>query len=62
MLDKVKEVFTKEYREETEYREFMKSNVDFFKLKNKSESIDEKVARLSRINFVSEFNIEVEKF
>lgn len=33
MLSKVREVFTKEYREETEYREFADTMLHHFKLK-----------------------------
>lgn len=38
MLSKVREVFTKEYREETEYREFADTMLHHFKLKNTNES------------------------
>jgi hypothetical protein len=34
-LKKILQVFTKEYKEETEYREFMKNNIDKFKLGKK---------------------------
>lgn len=32
LFKKILQVFTKEYKEETEYREFMKNNIDKFKL------------------------------
>lgn len=62
MLGKVREVFTKEYREETEYREFADTMLHHFKLKNKSESIEKKVKRLSDDKFVSNFCIKVGKY
>lgn len=34
MLKKILHVFTKEYRDETRYMEFMEQNVDKFKLRN----------------------------
>ena len=46
-LKKLLEVFTKEYKEETKYREFMKQNIDKFKCPSYNfESVDDKVARL----------------
>lgn len=59
MLSKVREVFTKEYREETNYREFTFNKLHCFKLKNKSESIDDKIKRLSDKEFVSNFKVNV---
>lgn len=50
MLSKVCEVFTKEYREETEYREFANTMLQHFKLKNTSESVEDKIKRLSEKN------------
>lgn len=35
LFKKILEVFTKEYKEETEYREFMENNIDKFKLGKK---------------------------
>jgi len=35
LFKKILEVFTKEYKEETEYREFMENNIDKFKLDKK---------------------------
>ncbi len=59
MLGKVREVFTKEYREETEYREFASKMLHSFRLKNESERIEEKIKRLSDKNFVSDFKVSV---
>ena len=46
MLRKICEVFTKEYRKETEYREFVSKMAYQFKLND--EDIEDKVARLQR--------------
>lgn len=62
MLKKVLEVFTREYREETEYREYMERILDVFKLNNQSEDIEKKVNRLIDKNFVSHFSIEIGEF
>lgn len=62
MLSKVREVFTKEYREETEYREFADTMLHHFKLKNTSESIEDKISRLSDEKFVPNFNIKVGRY
>lgn len=53
MLGKVCEVFTKEYRNETVYREIAFRMLHSFKLKNTSESVEIKMKRLSDKNFVS---------
>lgn len=62
MLSKMYEVFTKDYKEETEFREFCRSSIQHFKLKTVSESVEEKVKRLSDKEFVSNFNIKVCKY
>lgn len=59
MLKKVCEVFTKEYRQETQIQELREKNLEVFKLNNKCESIEEKVKRLSDVNFVSRFYIRM---
>ncbi len=46
MLSKVCEVFTKEYRKETAYQEFTAKMIQYFKLNNNSESVEDKVERL----------------
>lgn len=58
MLSKVYEVFTKDYKEETEFREFFRNSIQHFKLKDVSESVEEKVKRLSDEEFV---NISIRK-
>lgn len=62
MLSKVCEVFTKEYRKETEYREFMEKMCHSFKLNNKSEDVEEKVKRLADKNFISNFKIKIGEY
>lgn len=59
MLSKLCEVFTKEYKKETEYREFMENTLHSCKLNDNSEDIDEKVKRLVDKNFVSDFKVSV---
>lgn len=51
MLRKICEVFTKEYRKETEYREFISEMANRFKLNDDSEDIENKVARLQKKGF-----------
>lgn len=62
MLSKLYEVFTKDYKEETEFRGFILNMISHFKLKDSSESIEEKVKRLSDKEFVSNFHINVGKY
>ncbi len=62
MLSKVCEVFTKDYRNETEYREFMEKMIHSFKLNNKSEDVEEKVKRLSDKNYVSNFKVKIGEY
>ena len=59
MLSKVREVFTKEYRKETNYREMSFNMLHNFRLKNTSERVEDKIKRLSDKNFVSEFKVNV---
>ena len=59
MLSKVCEVFTKEYRKETAYQEFTAKMIQYFKLNNNSESVEDKVERLKGkkicIKFLDEY-------
>ncbi len=59
MLSKVREVFTKRYRQETEYMEIEYSMLPGFKLKNKNENVEDRIKRLSDKNFVSGFKLSV---
>ena len=59
MLKELIYVFTKEYREECLYREFLKSKVDSFKLsENEEDDVDKKIKRLKQAEFVSNFSIK----
>lgn len=62
MLSKVYEVFTKDYKEETKFREFIRNMLPHFKLKDSSEIVEETVKRLSDKEFVSNFHINVGKY
>ena len=57
MFSKILEVFTKEYRKETEYCEFMEKHADCFKFKGECESVDEIVGRLN--GFKSNFAVNI---
>lgn len=59
MLSKVREVFTKEYRNETRYREMAFKILHNFRLRVASESVEDVIERLSDKNFVSEFTVNV---
>ena len=61
MLKELLKVFTQEYRNETEYRQFMKANISIFKLKSSSEieSVDNKVSRLRETKLNKNLNGEV---
>ena len=48
MLRKICEVFTKEYRKETEYREFVSKMIHCFKLNDNGEDIEDKEQRFTR--------------
>lgn len=58
MIKKLLQVFTKAYKAETRYQEFIGNNIDLFKLNSTSESIDNKVDRLKSSKYVSNFCIK----
>lgn len=62
MLSKVCEVFTKEYRKETAYQEFTAKMIQYFKLKNNSESVEDKVERLKGKKYVSNFWMNIGEY
>lgn len=62
MFSKVCEVFTKEYRKETDYREFTSRMLYRYKLNNNSESVEDKVERLKKSGYKSEFAIDVGEY
>lgn len=45
-LKHILEVFTKEYRQETKYREFMWKHRDIFKLNDNAEPVEQVINRL----------------
>ena len=57
MIKKILQVFTRAYREETKYQEFLANNIELFKVNGTNESIDNKVNRLKSNNYVSNFCI-----
>lgn len=62
MLSKVCEVFTKEYRKETAYQEFKAKMIQYFKLNNNSESVEDKVERLKGKKYVSNFWMNIGEY
>ena len=50
MFKKLLEVFTRQYKRDTDYYDFMESRIDDFKLNDNSESVETKVERLIRNN------------
>ena len=49
IISKIKEIFTKKYKEETEYIESMEENLDSFKLKSDNFNADESIEELKNI-------------
>lgn len=62
MLQEIRKVFTKEYQEDVKFLEFKNLMRQYVKLKNDSESIDEKMERLRTLGYVSDCHIEVGEF
>ena len=60
MLKKTKYVFTKEYREEVEYYEFLENVKPYIKLKGSREGIDDKVKCLANAGYISNCSISTE--
>ena len=60
-LQKIKEVFTKEYKQETEYRDFVEKNVNRFKLKSQERlDLSERLKSLEDNNFQSNFQVKTD--
>lgn len=60
-LQKIKEVFTKEYKQETEYRDFVEKNVNIFKLKSEERlDLSERLKSLEDNNFQSNFQVKTD--
>lgn len=62
MLQAIKGVFTKEYRESVDFLEFKYQMRLKVKLENESESIDDKIERLKNCAYASDCHIEVGNF
>ena len=60
-LQKIKEVFTKEYKQETKYRDFVEKNVNRFKLKSEERlDLSERLKSLEDNNFQSNFQVKAD--
>ena len=46
MFKKLLKIFTRQYKRDTDYYEFIESRIDDFKLNDNSESVETKVERL----------------
>ena len=57
IFSKIKEVFTKEYKEETKFQIFMEENVDKMKLANENFDADEVTENLKRKEFQSNLHV-----
>lgn len=58
-MNKVLEVFTKQYREETKYQIFMEKHKDLFKLNGDNFNVDETIDRLRKNGFHSNFHVDI---
>lgn len=60
-LQKIKEVFTKQYKQETEYRDFVEKNANRFKLKSEERlDLSERLKSLEDNNFQSSFQVKAD--
>ena len=62
MLQEIKKVFSKEYQEDVKFLEFKNSMRQYVKLRNESESIDDKIERLKTLGYISNCHIKVGDF
>lgn len=62
MLQEIKKVFSKEYQEDVKFLEFKNLMRQYVKLRNESESIDDKIGRLRTVGYVSDCHIKVGEF
>lgn len=60
MISQLREVFSKDYAKETFFRKKTLEAVNVFKLKNQSESIEEKIARLRDSGYKSNFEVKAD--
>lgn len=59
MLRKILEVFTRKYKEETEYREFLEKSLPKMHLRTNGFDVEESISRLSDRGFQSNFKIDI---
>ena len=59
MLEKTKEVFTKEYRDDIRIQMFLEKNKNRMKLKGCTENMDTKIARLENIRDIPVFRVKL---
>lgn len=57
-LRKILYVFTKEYKDEIAYEEFIRRHINSFKLNDGNEDLEEKIKILKLNNFHSNFKVE----
>ncbi len=62
MLQEIKKVFSKEYQEDVKFLEFKNLMRQYVKLRNESESIDNKIERLKTLGYISNCHIKVGDF
>lgn len=62
MLQEISRVFTKQYQDDVAFLEFKYKMRQYVKLKNESESIDNKIERLKNCGYTSKCHIEVGGF
>lgn len=62
MLQEIKKVFSKEFQEDVNFLEFKNLMRQYVKLRNESESIDDKMARLKTLGYISNCHIKVGEF
>lgn len=62
MLKKLLSVFTQQYKEETKYIEYIKHNINLFKLNDKTSEndVEDKINRLIKKNFKSNFKVSTQ--
>lgn len=57
MFKELKEVFSKKFKEKCEYKEYMQSKLDHFKLNDNAEDVEITIERLKNNNFKSNFSL-----
>lgn len=62
MLQEIKKVFSKDYQEDIKFLEFKNLMRQYVKLRNESESIDDKIERLKTLGYISNCHIKVGEF